>query len=124
MDMNGTVNVFVYGTLMKGEHNHYFLSEAEYMGEYKTEARWGLLNIGSFPGLVPHVMEVEGEVYKVSKATLNALDRLEGVAHGLYRRRDIVVFDDDGEGVEVEVYLWNSVPHSTDSLFPSWRGLA
>lgn len=124
MDMNETVNVFVYGTLMKGEHNHYFLDKAEYIGEYKTEARWGLLNVGAFPALVPHVLEVKGEVYKVSLSTLHALDRLEGVAHGLYRRRDIVVFDDEGNGIEAEVYLWNAIPKSTDALFPSWRELA
>ena len=124
MDMNETVNVFVYGTLMKGEHNHYFLDKEEYIGEYKTEARWGLLNVGAFPALVPHVFEVKGEVYKVSLSTLHALDRLEGVAHGLYRRRDIVVFDDAGNGIEAEVYLWNAIPKSTEALFPSWRELA
>ena len=124
MDIDETVNVFVYGTLMKGEHNHYFLEKAEYIGEYKTEARWGLINIGQFPALVPHVLEVEGEVYKVSLATLNTLDRLEGVAHGLYRRRDIVVYDENDEGIEAEVYIWNAIPKPSEAIFPSWRGLA
>jgi len=115
--------VFVYGTLMKGEGNHNFLSNSKYLGEYKTDKRWGLINIGAFPALVPHVLAVEGEVYEVNKGVLGTLDRLEGVAHGLYRRREIPVFDEDGEELIVQTYLWDSVPNKNEPKFPSWRAL-
>ena len=124
MDINEEkIMVFVYGTLMKGESNSHFLSNSKYIGEYKTDKRWGLINIGAFPALVPHVLAVEGEVYEISKGTLSTLDRLEGVSHGLYRRREIVVFDEDDEELIVETYLWDNVPNQDEPKFPSWRAL-
>ena len=123
MDMNEErYLVFVYGTLMKGEGNHHYLGDAEFKGEYKTDKRWGLINIGAFPALVPHVLRVEGEVYEVSKSTLSTLDRLEGVSHGLYRRMQISVYN-GREELAVETYLWDSVPNRDEPKFPSWRAL-
>ena len=121
MDMNEErYLVFVYGTLMKGEGNHHYLGDAEFKGEYKTDKRWGLINIGAFPALVPHVLAVEGEVFTVDKETLALLDRLEGVAGGMYKRRYIYVFDEDGVRDEVYAYIWGTVMASNQIRVARW----
>ena len=120
MDMKEEFKVFVYGTLMKGQPNHYIMSDAKYEGKYKTDDRWGLINIGDFPALVPHVLAVEGEVYTVSKEVLARLDRLEGVDSGMYRRKYIYVFDEDGVKDEVHTYMWGRVIGSTHIKLARW----
>ena len=85
--------MFVYGTLLAGEHNHRYLVGARLIGEARTPAAFRLYDLGAFPGLVrggDH--SVVGEVYAVDEATLASLDRLEGHPD-FYRRTDIVLAD-------------------------------
>lgn len=120
MDMKEEYKVFVYGTLMRGQANHTLMGNAIYEGKYKTDNRWGLINIGAFPALVPHVLAVEGEVFTVDKETLALLDRLEGVAGGMYKRRYIYVFDEDGVRDEVYAYIWGTVMASNQIRVARW----
>jgi gamma-glutamylcyclotransferase (GGCT)/AIG2-like uncharacterized protein YtfP len=120
MDMKEEYKVFVYGTLMRGQANHALMGSAIYEGKYKTDNRWGLINIGAFPALVPHVLAVEGEVFTVDKETLALLDRLEGVAGGMYKRRYIYVFDEDGVRDEVYAYIWGTVMASNQIRVARW----
>ena len=84
--------VFVYGTLKKGRGNHGLLRDAEYIGQFSTiDNKWGLIELGAFPGMIPADNNVVGEVYRVSKETLASLDRLEGTDHGMYARVGITV---------------------------------
>ena len=70
--------------------------------------KWGLINIGAFPALVPHTIEVEGELYEVDSDMLTRIDRLEGVDAGLYQRRTINTYDiETGEHVEADTYIWS-----------------
>ena len=104
----GMTKIFVYGTLMKGESNHSMLSGADYLGNYRTQNKWGLISLGAFPALVPHSVAVEGELYEVDDDTLSKLDRLEGVEHGMYQRRTINIYDmNTNEHVEADTYIWN-----------------
>lgn len=70
--------VFVYGTLKKGGHNHYLLSDCIPLGEGVTSTSMTLLDLGAFPGvdISRETSQIQGEVYKVS--SLKDLDRLEG----------------------------------------------
>ena len=96
--------VFVYGTLLSGERNHRLLARARLVGEARTEPRFSLHDLGSFPGLVPDGSHaVAGEVYEVDEPTLAALDRLEG--HPDFYRRASVGLDD---GTSVLAYLLTS----------------
>lgn len=118
MDMK---KLFVYGTLMKGESNNSFMNTAEYKGKYKTEDKWGLVNLGHFPALVPYSVEVEGELYEVDTETLARIDRLEGVETGLYQRRTINIYDmETGEHVEADTYIWNSIGHHSSLKLRRW----
>ncbi len=80
--------VFVYGTLRKGEHNHHFLSTAEFLGHHQTDAQFALYDLGPYPALSTGQQVIQGEVYLIDNDTLVALDKLEDVPVE-YRRETI-----------------------------------
>lgn len=87
--------IFVYGTLKKGYHNHYLLSEAEFLQEkvlsgFKLYYAYGK---NSFPVAMisSDGQFIAGEVYKIpenDKNTIINLDRLEG--NGFAYQRTLV----------------------------------
>lgn len=80
--------LFVYGTLMRGEHHHDTMAGAEFIAEAQTLAEYELLLIDYFPALVPGGEQaVRGELYSVDAATLARLDALEEVPHYYVRER-------------------------------------
>jgi gamma-glutamylcyclotransferase (GGCT)/AIG2-like uncharacterized protein YtfP len=82
--------VFVYGSLLSGEHNHGLLGGATFRGIASTWPHFRLYDLGSFPGVVEHHKGrvIVGEVYEVDDATLARLDRLEGHPR-MYERRTV-----------------------------------
>ena len=93
--------LFVYGTLMKGFHNHYLIENFPFLGEYETVETFHLIGAKSkaFPYLTSYKMSdnipftrVKGEIYNVSNEVIQRLDNLEG--HPVvYIRRVIEVTD-------------------------------
>lgn len=70
--------LFVYGTLMKGERNHYYLKGCKFVGEAIIK-NYELLEVHDYPGMVPSQNgKVRGEVYLIDNQTKKALDILEG----------------------------------------------
>ena len=64
--------IFVYGTLRRGFHNHYYLDHADYIGLGKTVENFAL-----YYDVVPHVVEksisqIVGEIYIVNDDDLIA----------------------------------------------------
>jgi gamma-glutamylcyclotransferase (GGCT)/AIG2-like uncharacterized protein YtfP len=114
------MKVFVYGTLMQGEHNAGLLDGSEYLGGAHTGPDFRLLNLGYYPAAIEEGQtEIVGELYQVDRATLERLDRLEGVPH-LYRREKVEL---DG-GETAWIYLIN--PARVDRQTPEiatgdWR---
>jgi gamma-glutamylaminecyclotransferase len=86
--------VFVYGTLMQGEHHHDQLAGAEFVGPRSTRAQYELVQVDYFPAmLLGGHTRVLGELYAVDEATLARLDELEEVPH-YYVRESIELSDD------------------------------
>ncbi len=113
--------VFVYGTLKKEYSNHGYLEQQEYLGEYQTNPRWGLIDLGPFPAMVCGSHAVKGEAYNVTDDTLQALDILEGVAQGMYHRRRIEITNSDNDSkMNAWVYTYNAIPHPTATLLQEW----
>ena len=79
--------VFVYGTLRQGEVNHHLLSGAEFCGEHVTRARYRMLHLGAYPGVVEGgSTAIVGEIYRVDRKHFVHLDRLEAYP-SLYNRK-------------------------------------
>jgi gamma-glutamylcyclotransferase (GGCT)/AIG2-like uncharacterized protein YtfP len=92
--MAGRHLVFVYGTLMRGEHHHDQLGGAEFIGLRSTRAQFELVQIDYFPAMLRDGhSSVLGELFAVDDATLARLDELEEVPH-YYVRESIELSDD------------------------------
>ncbi len=79
------VDLFVYGSLMRGEINHYLLDNAEYIGD-DAIADAELFNLGPYPMFVPGTGTLYGECYHIPLQIIPNLDRLEDHPH-FYQRR-------------------------------------
>lgn len=71
--------VFVYGSLRKGEHNHWYLEGSQFIGEFSTQPCFAMYDLGTYPGIVEGDFSVRGEVYQVDDDMLHHLDELEEV---------------------------------------------
>lgn len=105
-------NVFVYGTLMRGYHNHELLNSSDFVG-YATTFDEHLMFLNteySIPYVVKgtderlnkdsrnYLTHIHGEVYRVDERTLRFLDRLEGTPT-YYFRETVSVDVTDGPNV-------------------------
>lgn len=112
--------VFVYGSLLRGMHNHRLLDGARFVGAARTPPRFTLRDLGSFPAIVAGGRtQIVGEIYEVDAETLERLDRLEGHPHH-YRREPIEL--ERGEVAEIYVYVapLGARAHAVPS--GDWRG--
>lgn len=81
------MRVFVYGTLKRYQCNHYYLMNAELLGEFITPPEYTMYDLGAFPGVSLNGTDrIMGEVYEVED--LKPIDRLEGYPT-LYNRTEI-----------------------------------
>ena len=86
-----SVTLFVYGTLKRGDCRHVALAGQYFQAEARTAPCYRMFNVGNYPALVesPNGLAIEGELWQIDAACLARLDEVEGVAEGLYERRDI-----------------------------------
>ena len=88
-------NIFVYGTLMRGERAHSFLAGAKYLGEYCLKD-YALYNLGRYPGIRPLAGgTVYGEVYEIDAGMLPEMDAYEGEG-SLYFRTELTAGNENG----------------------------
>ena len=78
-------NVFVYGTLMKGEPNHKFLEDSRFLGVSAIKG-YEMYNVGWYPAIIPGEGTVPGELYEVPEWEMKYIDGLEGEG-SLYIRK-------------------------------------
>jgi gamma-glutamylcyclotransferase (GGCT)/AIG2-like uncharacterized protein YtfP len=97
-----TLALFVYGTLMTGEENHARMAGGKLLAPALTAPRYCLYDLGPYPALVAGgETAVRGELYRVSRDLLDALDAFEG--HPDYFRRQAVAL---AGGREAAAYLF------------------
>jgi gamma-glutamylaminecyclotransferase len=121
--MSGDTLVFVYGTLKRGGSNHAHLAGQTFLGEARTARGFQLYQLSGYPGMVaeksPRAEGVTGEVWSVDAATLEQLDRLEGLAEGLYRREPVPLLPPFNHHV-VETYLYARSVQGRHELGSTW----
>lgn len=108
------VNVFVYGTLRRGDCRDRAM-EGQMLWDEAFIDGFEMLDLGAFPGIVdgPADATVRGEVHVVPEEVLTGvLDRIEGYrpdapTDGLYNRRIVEAYNEDGDCVDVWVYIYN-----------------
>ena len=102
--------VFTYGTLMKGERNHYLLLDEDFVSDATCKG-FKIFNLGTYPGIVAGNGTICGELYSVDDETLKRLDSLEEEG-ALYIRNKIVINTPQQE-FEAFVYIYNlNIPNS------------
>ncbi|KAF0299909.1 putative gamma-glutamylcyclotransferase [Amphibalanus amphitrite] len=117
-----TTQVFVYGTLKRGEPNHGWMMKtgpgqgcAELLGSARTCRPFPLLVAG--PYNIPYCLDrpgeghrIFGEVYRVDADKMKRLDELEAYPKHYNRRQEDVIISDDPEDTPVKawIYLWEN----------------
>lgn len=107
--------LFVYGTLKRGSHNNIMLNRAKFLGRAVTKPRLNIKSVG-VPIVVTPITDkmkeaakpIIGEVYKISKRILKAVDYLEGHPD-LYKRFQI---DIELEKNTVKAYIYLFQPNN------------
>ncbi|XP_070068903.1 putative gamma-glutamylcyclotransferase CG2811 [Drosophila takahashii] len=111
--------VFVYGTLKRGEPNHYWLTkkengEAKFLGRGTTAVKFPLV-VGTrynIPFLLARPGEgnhIEGEVYEVDQAMFAKLDELEEYPD-YYDREEQAILTEQNETIQCWLYLIRNFP--------------
>ena len=78
------MRIFVYGSLRRKQGNSHWMTNAQLLGQHSV-ADYQLYSLGHYPGAVPGVGTVHGEVYRIDASTLAELDALRTKA-GEYAR--------------------------------------
>lgn len=105
-------NIFVYGTLKRGQWNHeWFLSGAIFLGAGQTKQPFAMHDAYGFPTVAesPRIYPIRGEAFAVTDAELAALDRLEQHPR-FYTRRQTRIVLDDGQRLDAWLYFGQAVP--------------
>jgi gamma-glutamylcyclotransferase (GGCT)/AIG2-like uncharacterized protein YtfP len=102
--------VFVYGTLRKGDCRFGVPSFIDIVHAEAYLKGFQLVNLGSFPGIIPGKGIVRGEIHIYS--TFDVLDQIEGYDpaesnYSLFRREKVMVELPFGGEVQASTYVFN-----------------
>jgi gamma-glutamylcyclotransferase (GGCT)/AIG2-like uncharacterized protein YtfP len=116
-------NLFVYGTLMRGDCRHGALAGQQFLGEATTVPRYRMYDVGTYPALVesPHGLAIEGELWSIDDACLARLDEVEGMPEGLYARRPITL-QAPFEETAAQAYFFLKGTGGMADCGPRWHG--
>ena len=98
-------NVFVYGTLMKGETNHHYLENSTFL-DMATIEGYEMYNVGWYPAIIDGNGLIIGELYQVPNTDMPSIDMLEGEG-SLYIKRYETVTDNKGNSSFAFIYVYN-----------------
>ncbi|MCI0564918.1 MAG: gamma-glutamylcyclotransferase [Nitrososphaera sp.] len=111
--------VFVYGTLKRGQNNSRLLADSKFLKEDTVPGRLYFLGQRSFPYAIPALTStiylsfprIQGEVYEVTNKVLDGLDRLEGIPNHYER---VLIKTDSG------LSAWMYTPSEQTRLYAPW----
>jgi gamma-glutamylcyclotransferase (GGCT)/AIG2-like uncharacterized protein YtfP len=99
-------DIFAYGTLRRGFHNHHYVAGCPCLGRAETVDAYAMYVAGDIPYLVADepLYRILGEVYRVDAARLPAIDALEEHPR-IYCRREAPVVMADGARRTAWIYF-------------------
>lgn len=101
------MNVFVYGSLMKGYWNNKLLENSIYTGMAKL-VDYEMYHVSGFPGIIRKCGDyIIGEVYEIDEETLKRLDELEDEGRMYIRQPEAIILENQEE-IKAFVYVWNN----------------
>jgi gamma-glutamylaminecyclotransferase len=102
-------DIFAYGTLRQGFHNHHYVRDSLFLGTATTCKQYAMYVAEDIPYLMVEEARyhILGEVFRVDAAMLAALDKLEGHPH-VYCRQEADVVVKDGRRMRAQVYFARS----------------
>lgn len=112
--------IFVYGTLKKGDTNHFLLNGCELICKTYTKQSYIMVDLGPFPGVLKSGMvpenedissPIQGEIYWVNNQTLRVLDMYEGE---WYIREYVELQEDIG----AQMYFLKELPSTGYRIIP------
>lgn len=115
----GMLELFLYGTLMRGERGHALLRGARLVTPARTPPCFTLVDMGGYPAMVRGgTMSVAGEIHAIDARLFAVLDAYEDVHDALYARVPILV-----AGRRVQAYLLPRERAAGRRVIPSgdWR---
>jgi gamma-glutamylcyclotransferase (GGCT)/AIG2-like uncharacterized protein YtfP len=92
--MSEPARLFVYGTLMRGESRHFYITrhDVDWIAAARTPGR--LLDLGEYPGLIATTRGwVFGELIQFRSVSFDEIDRMEGDE---YVREEVDVVSERG----------------------------
>jgi gamma-glutamylcyclotransferase (GGCT)/AIG2-like uncharacterized protein YtfP len=115
--------MFVYGTLKQGSYNNIMLGKSKFLGRAVTKSNLNIKSIGipivvaPFSDAMREVAKpIVGEVYKVSKRTIDIVDVLEG--HPDLYRRFLIDVEIENKTLEAYIYLFQ---HDNFTIEPNFE---
>lgn len=101
------VNVFVYGTLMKGQRAEHLLGPNRVLKGDAVLEGYDVYDLGYYPAIAHGSGRAYGEVWEIEERSLRTLDHYEGEGD-LYLREKVPVKVGNDE-VEAYVYVFKDV---------------
>ncbi|MEM1296559.1 MAG: gamma-glutamylcyclotransferase family protein [Verrucomicrobiota bacterium] len=115
--------LFVYGSLKRGFSNHFFLLEAQWVGEANTESSYRMFDYGGFPAVIRDEEQgysIRGELWKIDDTCLSQIDVLEGVDSGLYERSTTLLEVPWDQKEDVIMYLYLQTTKGLPDVGGQW----
>ena len=109
--------VLVYGTLMKGEANHGYLENSEYLGTILLPG-YDMYDVGWYPAIVSGDGLAVAEAYAVPVEDMPAIDMLEGEGSLYAKRCERIALNGEMTFAYVYVFLRDV---SNLKRIPSWK---
>lgn len=106
---------FVYGTLKIGGYYANDFDKFRISSEKATINNMNLYKISYYPGMLPGIGIVTGELhkYKNPKIVTQLMDRIEGYKpklkpeFSLFKRKRMIVITETGKEIEANLYIYN-----------------
>lgn len=110
--------LFVYGSLKRGQRNHYYLAGQEFLGTVRTAPLYRLFDWGPYPALVEcptNGIAIEGELWRIDDAGMARIEQLEE-APTLYQIRNARI----EAWPDAMTYIYQKSVEGMRDCGPSW----